>query len=114
MIRLPHISCTDDVCQGCALGKHQREHFLVGRSTCAKAPLELVHSDLMSFPIQFFLDARYVLTFIDEFSRCTWVYFLTYKSYVSNSFQIVKTFLEKQSSPHIKCISIDNGREYVN
>ena len=69
--------------------------FLVGRSTCAKALLELIHSDLMSFPTPSFSGALYVLTFIDDFSQSTWVYFLKYKSDVFDSFHIFKTFVVK-------------------
>ena len=98
MIGLYQISCIDDACQDCALGKYHKDPFLVGRITCAKAPLELIDNDLMSFPTPSFLGARYVLTFIDNFSRCTWMYFLKYKSDVFDSFQIFKTFIEKQSS----------------
>ena len=86
MIGLPQISCIDDVCQGCALGKHHKDPFLVGRSTCAREPLELIPSDLMSFPILSFSGAQNVLTFIDDFSRHTWVYFVKYKCNVFDSF----------------------------
>lgn len=106
---LPQISCTDGVCPGCALGKHHRDPFRVGISTRAKAPLELIHSDLVSFPTPSFSGARYVLTFIDDFSRRTWVYFLKYKSDVFDSFRIFKTFVEKQSGLYVRCIHIDNG-----
>ena len=68
VIGLPQISCTDGVCQGCALGKHHRDPFPSGRASRAKAPLELIHSDLMSFPTPSFSGARYVLTIIDDFS----------------------------------------------
>ena len=95
VIGLPQISFTDEVCQGCALGKHHRDPFPVGRASCAKAPLELIHNDLMSLPTPSFSGAQYVLTFIDDFSRRTWVYFLKYKSDVFDSFRIFKTFVEK-------------------
>ena len=68
----------------------------------------------MSFPTPSFLSALYVLTFIDDFSRCTWVYFLKYKFDVFDSFIIFKTFVEKQSGLSIRRIRTDNGREYVN
>ena len=55
VIELPQISCIDGVCQGCALGKHHRDPFPVGRASRAKASLELIHNDLMSFPSPSFL-----------------------------------------------------------
>ena len=54
---LPQISCTNGVCKGCALGKHHRDPFPVGKATHVKASLELIHSDLMSFPTPYFLGA---------------------------------------------------------
>ena len=67
----------------------------------------------MSFPTPF-SGAIYVRTFIDNFSRHTWVYLLKYKSDVFDSFRVFKTFVEKQSSLSIWKIHIDNGGEYVN
>ena len=65
---------------------YHKGHFLVGRSTHAKETLELIHNDLVSVHTLSFLGAQYVLTFIDDFSRCTWVYFLKYKYDVFDSF----------------------------
>ena len=76
--------------------------------------MELIHNDLISFPTPSFSSARYVLTFIDDFSQRIWVHFLKYKSDVFDSFRIFKTFVEKQSGLFVRCICIDNGREYVN
>lgn len=47
VIGLPQIFCTNGVCQGCALVKHHRDPFPTGRSTHVKAPLELMHNDLI-------------------------------------------------------------------
>ena len=49
--------CINGVCRGYALGTHYRDPFPVGGSTCAKVPLELIHSDLISFPTPYFLGA---------------------------------------------------------
>jgi len=77
--------------------------------------LELVHSDLAGpFQHPSFSRARYVLTFINDFSRYTWVYFLKQKSEVFDHFQDFKTFVEKQSRKAIKVLRTENGGEYVN
>ena len=55
--------------------------FKEGKDERASSPLELIHSDLMGpFPHLSINKARYVLTFIDNFSRYTWVYFIRQKS----------------------------------
>ena len=92
---LPLVSFEDGVCQGCVLGKHHQDKFEKGKAWRAEAPLQLVHSDLMIFPVASFSGAKCALTFIDDFSRQTWVYFLKYKSEVFKNFVDFKAFVEK-------------------
>ena len=83
---LPWIKLNTNTCEGCMVGKQHRDTF--ERSTRrAKKSLELVHSDfcgLMSPTSKG--GARYILTFIDVFSRKVWVYFLKQKDEVFNKF----------------------------
>ena len=66
-----------EACEGCMCGKKHMEKFVKGKSWRAKTPLHLVHSDLMG-PLEHpsISGLRYVLTFIDDYSRKIWVYFL--------------------------------------
>jgi hypothetical protein len=78
---LPLVSCRDGVCVGGVLGKHHRDSFDKHASWHASTPLQLVHSDLhglLSSPS--FSGCKHLLNFIDDFSKCTWVYFLKLKS----------------------------------
>ena len=111
---LPKVSCTKGVCLGFVLGKQHQDPFPKGKASYATTPLELVHSDLMSFPTHSFPGAKHVLTFIYDLSRHSWVYFLKYTSEVFSTFKTFKAFVEKQSSYYIKKLCIDNGGEYVN
>jgi hypothetical protein len=78
------------VCEGCVLGKHPQEKFNKGKSQRASAPLDLIHSDLMGpFLHPSISKARFVLIFVDDFSRFTWIYLLRQKSEV---FQHLKDF----------------------
>jgi transposase InsO family protein len=61
-----------------------------------------------------FSGCKYFLTFIDDFSRCTWVYFLKLKSEVFDTFLAYRALVEKQSGHQIQRLRIDNGGEYVN
>lgn len=67
----------------------------------------------MSFPTCSFWGDKYVLTFIDDFSRFSWVYFLKYKSDFFATFKTFTAFVEKQSSYSIKKLCTDNGGEYI-
>ena len=74
---LPMVSCKNGVCSGCVLGKHHWDSF----EKHASAPLQLVHSDLCGpFPTVSFSAFKYFLTFVDDYSRRTWVYFLNSKA----------------------------------
>ena len=77
---LPLIEKPNNLCEGCILGKQHKESFPVGKSIRAKAPLEIVHSALCG-PMQMpsLASSHYVLTFIDDYTRKTWVYFLKQK-----------------------------------
>ena len=55
----------------------------------------------------------YFLTFIDDFSRKSLVYFLKNKSEVFSIFQIFKSLVENESGKKIKNLRSDNGGEFV-
>ena len=69
-----------DLCEHCIYGKHNRVRFASG-ATRAKGILELVHSDVFG-PVLVPSLGRYVyyVSFIDDLSRNTWIYFLQNKS----------------------------------
>lgn len=115
MVRgLPLIEKPDSVCKGCILGKQHKESFPSGKSIREKAPLEIVHLDLCG-PMQTpsLAGSQYFLTFIDDFTRKTWVYFLKNKSEVFEKFRNFKALVEIQSGLHIKVLRTDRGGEYI-
>jgi hypothetical protein len=77
---LPYIHFSKGVCKGCVLGKHPQEKFDKGKTHRAFAPLDPIHNDLMGpFLHPSIRKARFVLIFVDDFSRFTWIYFLRKK-----------------------------------
>jgi len=65
----PKLLFSKGVFQGCVLGKHPQENFEKGKSWRASSPLELIYNDIMEpFLYTSINKARYVLTFIDDFS----------------------------------------------
>jgi hypothetical protein len=112
---LPIVSCRDGVCIVCVLGKHHRDSFDKCASWHASGPLQLVHSDLCGpFSSPSFSGCKYLLNFIDDFSRDTCIYFLKLKSEVFDKFLAYKALVEKQSGHQIQNLRTDNGGEYVN
>jgi hypothetical protein len=112
---LQDIHFSKGVCEGCVLGKHPQEKFDKGKSQRASTPLDLIHSDLMVlFPHPSICKERFVLIFVDYFSRFTWIYFLRKKSKVSQHLKYFKSLVETQSGNKIKILRTDNKGEYVN
>jgi hypothetical protein len=102
---LPDIHFSKGVCEGCVLGKHPQEKFDKGKSQQASAPLDLIHGDLMGpFPHPSISKARFVLIFVDDFSRFTWIYFLRQKSKVFQHLKDFKALIETQFGKKIKVL----------
>jgi transposase InsO family protein len=54
----------------------------------------------------------YYVSFIDDFSRKTWIYFLRKKSEVFDRFKEFKALVENQTEKQIKVLRTDNGGEF--
>ncbi|KAI5345500.1 hypothetical protein L3X38_013377 [Prunus dulcis] len=114
VLGLPEIQNGEVLCHGCVLGKGHREPFPKESKWRAKEPLELIHSDLCG-PMQTASlgGNKYFITFIDDFSRMCWVYFLRNKSETFHVFKKFKVMVELQSGYHVKRLRTDRGREYI-
>ena len=56
--------------------------------------------------------ANYMLTFIDDFFRKFWAFFLKQKSDVFSAFKSWKTMIEKKTGKQIKYLRTDNSLEF--
>lgn len=64
-------------CESCQLGKHTRSHFLDRVNKRVSSPFVLVHSNVWGpSRTTSTLDSKYFVTFIDDFSHCTWLFLL--------------------------------------
>ena len=54
----------------------------------------------------------YYVSFIDDFSRKTWIYFLKKKFEVFDRFKEFKALVENQIEKRIKVLRTYNGREF--
>ena len=59
------------------------------------------------------IQAKYALTFIDDFSRYCWVYFLKHKCEVFDPFKVFKALVENQYGRKPNILRYENGGEYV-
>ena len=75
--------------------------------------LELVHSDVFGpVKVPSLGKSVYYVSFIDDFSRNTWIYFFKQKSKVFDRFKKFKALVENQTEKKIKVLRIDNGGEF--
>jgi transposase InsO family protein len=75
--------------------------------------LELIHSDVFGpVHIPSLGKSVYYVSFIDDFSRNTWIYFLRKKSEVFDKFKEFKALVENQTEKKIKVLRTDNGGEF--
>ena len=101
------------VCKGCALGKYAKTVF-PSSDNRSKGILDLVHTDVCGPMSAASLSGYlYYVTFIDDFSRKTWIYFMKTKDEVFSRFQEFKALVENQTGSKIKVLRSDNGGEYT-
>jgi hypothetical protein len=75
--------------------------------------LEFVHSDVFgSVSVTSLGGSMYYVSFIDDFSRKTWIYFLRKKSKVFKKFKEFKALVENQTDKKIKVLRTNNGGEF--
>jgi len=84
------------VYEGCLIGKQHRDAFPQGVTMRAQAPLEIIHTDLCGKKQTPSLhNDYYFFTFIDDFTRKTWVYLLKTKDEAFEYFKEFKAMVEK-------------------
>ena len=101
---LPKIQAKHDgFCKGCAKGKNTQKTFPSSESK-AKGILKIIHSDVCGpMSSSSLREYVYYVSFIDEFSRKTWIYFMKNKDEVLNSkFKEFKTLIENHTENKIK------------
>lgn len=104
-----------DNCESCIQGKMSRLPFPKHEGIKSKQLLEIIHTDLCGpMPQPTIGGSRYILTFIDDFSRYCYVYFLQKKSETLEKFKEFKEEVEKLTENKIKYLQSDNGTEYCN
>jgi hypothetical protein len=87
----------EGVCKGCAQGKNIKNPFRKSDSK-AERILELIHSDVCGpMPSTSLSGYEYYVSFIDDYSHKTQVYFLNSKDKVFGKFKEFKALIENLS-----------------
>lgn len=101
-------------CQTCDQGKQARSNFNSVDEIKTTQRGEVIHSDLQGpFAETSWGGARYCLSFVDDFTRKSWVYPIAKKSQAFSCFKEFEALLETQFGVKIKCFKTDHGGEYT-
>nr|CAN74104.1 hypothetical protein VITISV_008952 [Vitis vinifera] len=84
-------------CESLQLGKHTRVSFPKRLNNRVKSPFELVHTDIWG-PCRTAstLGFQYFVTFIDDYSRCTWLFLMKNRAELFSIFQKFYTEIQTQ------------------
>ena len=104
----------DKPCHPCALGKARRTPFVAKPAPATRAPLQLVHSDLMGpFAPKGILGEKYLVSLVDDYSGLGEVFPIRKKS---DTFTVLTTALKRwmtlKTGLPVKAMRSDGGGEY--
>ena len=98
--------------RGAYSGNMPRQH--IKEATIGPRVLDLIHSDICRpMSTRALSDTEYFVTFIDDHSRKTWIYFLKTKDEFFSRFKEFKALVENLTGKRIKVLRSDNGGEYI-
>ncbi|KAG7532793.1 Reverse transcriptase RNA-dependent DNA polymerase [Arabidopsis thaliana x Arabidopsis arenosa] len=106
---------TLELCEDCVYGRAKRVGFNIAHHN-TKERLEYVHSDLWGAPsVPLSLSkCQYFISFIDDYTRKVWVYFLKFKDEAFEKFVEWVSLVENQTGLKLKTLRTDNRLEYCN
>ncbi|KAH1074467.1 hypothetical protein J1N35_026795 [Gossypium stocksii] len=111
---LPQLEVRDDtICVGCQFGKAYQLPYEESKYK-VKALLELVHFDVFGRIEQPSISGmRYMVIFIDDFSRYVWVFFMKEKLETFAKCKEFKEVAEIEVGRKIQCLHTNNSEEYI-
>jgi transposase InsO family protein len=102
------------LCDVCVRGKQTRESYQRSPESASER-LHLIHLDVVGeLPPPGADGERYMLTVLDDFSRCGDSMALSSKSQVGGSVKTIILYLENQTGHNVKVVRSDRGSEFVN
>lgn len=105
---------SEQVCDGCVLGKQHRKPFPQMSNFRAGKLLELVHADLCGQIRPASIGgASYFLPMVDDHSRDMWVEMLKSKDQALDCFKEIKIRAETKSGEQLKALRTDRGGEFT-
>jgi len=108
------LACTprtnkNNVCDSCQQAKIHQLPFRLSTHVTS-SPLELIHSDVWGPAITSVGGFKYYVSFLDDYSRYTWIYLIKQKSDVENAFFLFQKHTERLLNSKIHAFSVRLGR----
>ena len=100
-------------CEVCALAKHHRQSYPMSHHR-SLALFDLVHTDVWG-PTKHVSNFgyKYFVSFIDDFSRTTWIYLMKSRDEVPRIIKQFHNMIATQFGVQIKVFRSDNAKEYM-
>ncbi|WVZ92866.1 hypothetical protein U9M48_038902 [Paspalum notatum var. saurae] len=116
MSRLTNVSFEKNkICSACQAGKQVGVPHPAKNIVTTSRPLELLHMDLFG-PVAYISIGgnKYGLVIVDDYSRFTWVFFLSDKAKTQEVLKKFMTRAQNEYEVKIKKVRRDNGKEFKN
>jgi len=111
---LQSLKAPTKVCTDCLAGKQHRNNISKKSYWRASCKLQLVHLNICGLVNpEYNSGKRYLIIFIDDFSRKCWVYFILEKSEALNMFKRFKSLVEKEVGFLVGCLRTDRDGEFT-
>ncbi|GJT08244.1 putative ribonuclease H-like domain-containing protein [Tanacetum coccineum] len=105
----------DQTCVACLKGKQHRASYKTKAFNPITKPLFMLHMDLFGPTfVSSLMHKKYCLVVTDDYSRFSWVFFLTTKDETSEILKIFIKEVENLVDKKVKIIRSDNGTEFKN
>ena len=111
---IPKLKKPDNtMCKQCQLGKMTKSSFK-RKTYTSNEVLELVRTNLSSpIEVQTYKGDKYIILFMDDYSRMMTVMFLKQKSDALQMFKWYLARVEKEIGKSLKCLRSDRGCEFT-
>ena len=101
-------------CKSCQYVNLHRVHLSPRVNKRTFTPFELVHSDVWGpCPVMSFSRFKYFITFVNDFSRVTWLYLIKSRSMFFSHFSAFCYEIQTQFHVPIQTLRSDNAKEYL-
>ena len=101
-------------CESCQFAKHHRLPSSPRVNKRASVPFELVHSYVWGqCPVVFPTGFRYFVTFVNDYSRTTWLSLMKNRYELYSNFRAFYAEIHTQFHVYVQSLRSDNVKEYV-